>query len=101
MDFQLLDQSELVEHFLHQRQHLIGLPLPHVELRGLQRLLGLRRQDVLVVGGDVPLLTKHGLPGGARTVEMLWHCDGGPQSRRRTRYLSTEVQFSPVIVEGV
>ena len=60
MDVELLHEAELVKHLLEQGEHLVGLPLPHVKLRGLQGLLGLAGKHVLDTYTDnVELDGKH------------------------------------------
>ena len=80
VDIELLHQPQLVVHLLKEGEHLVGLPLPHVELGRLERLLALAGQRVLVVGRDVPLLGQQRLPRRARAVEVLRQRHTRPQS---------------------
>ena len=83
VDVELLDQPELVVHLFEEREHLIWLPLPHIELGRLEGLLGLVGEDVLVVGWDVSLLRQQRLSRRARAVEMLGERHAGPESERK------------------
>ena len=71
VDIKLLDQPQFMIHLLQEGEHLIGLPLPHIKLGRLERLLGLVAQRVLVVGGDVSLLRQQRLSRRTGAVKVL------------------------------